>query len=203
MKKIIIGAIVLGVFASIGYAIWGNDSEEAYIKKLVTERTETEAFMARDAESPFVETDTDFDGLNFFPPNLKYKVKSRFYPNEITSYLTLATNDNKEKNYEKYGYLEFQMDSTQFKLLALRPTEGRSNSLFVPFTDETSAFETYGAGRYLEVDYTEGDEKIWVDFNKAYNPYCAYVDAYSCPLPPQENHIPVKIMAGEKTYHEE
>jgi uncharacterized protein (DUF1684 family) len=73
--------------------------------------------------------------------------------------------------------------------------------LFLAFGDETSARETYGAGRYLDVQKVPGSKTITLDFNKAYNPYCAYNETFSCPLPPQENLLQVAIKAGEQTYH--
>jgi uncharacterized protein (DUF1684 family) len=73
--------------------------------------------------------------------------------------------------------------------------------LFLAFGDETSAVESYGAGRYLDIKKVPGSTSITLDFNLAYNPYCAYNDTYSCPLPPKENLLPVAIRAGEKVYH--
>jgi uncharacterized protein (DUF1684 family) len=73
--------------------------------------------------------------------------------------------------------------------------------LFLAFGDKTSALETYGAGRYLDVTKTPGSRTIKLDFNLAYNPYCAYDNTYSCPLPPAENLLEVAVKAGEKTYH--
>ena len=73
------------------------------------------------------------------------------------------------------------------------------NYIFLPFTDDSNGFETYGGGRYLDIDKPEdGVRKIVLDFNIAYNPYCAYSDAYSCPIPPRENNLSVKILAGAK-----
>jgi Uncharacterized conserved protein len=74
-------------------------------------------------------------------------------------------------------------------------------TLFLPFADETSADETYGAGRYLDLKKTPGASTMVLDFNKAYNPYCAYSDNFSCPFPPKENILKVAIKAGEKSYH--
>jgi uncharacterized protein (DUF1684 family) len=74
--------------------------------------------------------------------------------------------------------------------------------LFLAFGDGTSAEETYGAGRYLDIDKTQGSNTITLDFNKAYNPYCAYSEKFSCPLPPAENLLVIPIPAGEKSYHE-
>lgn len=74
-----------------------------------------------------------------------------------------------------------------------------AQALFVPFVDETSGKETYGSGRYLDLEQARGDDYV-LDFNMAYNPYCAYNDDYVCPIPPRENKLPIEIRAGEKTY---
>ena len=116
----------------------------------------------------------------------------------------LETNDQKENRYLEYAHAEFSIAGVKCKLLILEimddgPSRG---SLFLAFADETSARETYGAGRYLDINKVPGSSTILLDFNKAYNPYCAYSDMYSCPLPPRENILPVAIRAGEKTYKE-
>jgi hypothetical protein len=95
------------------------------------------------------------------------------------------------------AYLDFDLQAQRLALIAFcfGPTE--RGSLFVPFVDTTSGNETYGSGRYLDLD-VESDGSLVIDFNLAYHPYCAYSSAYSCPLPPAENRLPVPIRAGER-----
>jgi uncharacterized protein (DUF1684 family) len=117
--------------------------------------------------------------------------------------VVLKTNDDKEQRYLEYAYAEFNLDGVRNRLTILEgidmgPIRGK---LFLAFGDETSAVETYGAGRYLDVNKVPGSRTIVLDFNKAYNPYCAYNNSYSCPLPPAENLLKVAIKAGEKNYH--
>ena len=114
----------------------------------------------------------------------------------------LGTSDGKEEHYLEYAYADFKLHGKAQRLLILElmdmgPNRGK---LFLAFADETSANETYGAGRYLDVTRTSGSNTITLDFNKAYNPYCAYNDEFSCPFPPKENLLTVAIMAGEKNY---
>jgi hypothetical protein len=202
MKRVIIVILAVGIISSLLYTILGTDSEAAYIKKIESERSETEAFMARDKESPFVVSGAVFEGLHYFEPDLNFRVKAEVEKIDVRSYLILPTSTGKEKSYLKYGYLKFSLFGNDLRLLALQPADEEVGFLFVPFTDETSAEQTYGAGRYLEIGFTDKPSSVVVDFNKAYNPYCAYVADYSCPLPPADNHLPVKITAGEKNYVE-
>ncbi len=102
--------------------------------------------------------------------------------------------------YVKYGTLSFELQGKRLKLYVYKSAEDPfSRSLFVPFSDATSGIETYKSGRYLDLEEHGGD-KYDLDFNTAYNPFCAYNEEYICPIPPGENRIAVKIMAGEKNY---
>ncbi|HYO49942.1 MAG TPA: DUF1684 domain-containing protein [Chloroflexia bacterium] len=108
------------------------------------------------------------------------------------------------KEYTRIGRLEFEIDGQPLRLTAFMPPSDEplhGNRLFVPFRDKTSGKETYGAGRYIDLNKRASDEYV-LDFNRAYNPYCAYSPYYSCPLPPGENSLPVEIRAGEKVFHE-
>ena len=118
--------------------------------------------------------------------------------------ILLPASDGKERKYLPYAYAEFELDKEHCKLLILEIVDDPQNNgmLFLAFADATSASETYGAGRYLEVKKVRGASSILLDFNQAYNPYCAYSEKYSCPLPPRENILKVAIRAGEKKYHE-
>jgi uncharacterized protein (DUF1684 family) len=116
--------------------------------------------------------------------------------------IELGTSDGITKRYMEYAHAEFSIDGVDQRLLILEvmdmgPYRG---TLFLAFGDETSARETYGAGRYLDVKKPKGINTITLDFNEAYNPYCAYNETYSCPLPPPENLLTIPIYAGEKNY---
>lgn len=196
-NKIIYGSAFLIILVIIIYTIQDEESPEAYSKAIQQERQEKEGFMRNDPESPFVEQSVEFKGLHYFEPDLKYKIKARFEPIDDKEIVTLPTSDNIEKEYIEYGYAIFTLDGQEQKLLILQ--NATDNVLFLAFGDKTSADETYGAGRYLEVSHRSGNS-ILLDFNKAYNPYCAYTDGYTCPLPPRENLLEAAIRAGEKNY---
>ena len=159
--------------------------------------------MRTSPESPFASNPENFKGLQYYPPDIRYKITSDLKPLKNKKTVVLSTNDGKEQRYIEYAYAEFDLDGYHHKLLILEIIdEGSSRgNLFLAFGDETSAVGTYGAGRYLDVSKVTGSNSITLDFNKAYNPYCAYIDTYSCPIPPAENLLKVPINAGEKIYH--
>ncbi len=180
------------------YSLGGDYSPEEYSEYVEKERDEQTRFLKYSEESPFVMNDVEFKPLKYYPATLDFKVKGRFEKIETPQIRTLATNDGKQEQYMEYGYANFELDGKQNKLLILENVT--ESALFLAFGDETSAIETYGAGRYLDVEHS-GAKTITLDFNLAYNPYCAYVDNFSCPLPPKENLLEVAIAAGEKTFH--
>ena len=113
----------------------------------------------------------------------------------------MLTSRNLKKTFYRYARLVFEVDGEDQELTAYKSTltgEG-SESLFVPFRDATTSRETYGAGRFMDLDEPESEEFV-LDFNRAYNPLCNYSPAYNCAIPPRENHLQVAIRAGEKTY---
>lgn len=204
IKNILVIIIVVVVLISLYYSFTGSQDQTAYINEIKTEREDKERFMRTSPESPFAENPKLFKSLNYYPPDIRYKVTADLTPVQNKKTVVLTTNDGKEQRYIEYAIADFDLDGYHNKLLILEvidmgPFRGK---LFLAFGDETSAVETYGAGRYLDVSKAPGSNTLTLDFNKAYNPYCAYVDKFSCPLPPPENLLKVAIKAGEKIYHE-
>lgn len=141
-----------------------------------------------------------WQGLKFFPIQEKYKVKAQLTLIENANVFELPHSHQKTKPYKQYGKLKFELEGKAFELLVLEQEikkPGYENYLIVPFTDETTGKETYGAGRYLDLEKSSSKEVI-LDFNLAYNPYCAYNEAYTCPIPPKENNLSLRIEAGMK-----
>jgi uncharacterized protein (DUF1684 family) len=134
---------------------------------------------------------------------MKYRVNANLVPVENKKIVLLPTSDGEEKQYKEYAYAEFSLDGEKNKLLILEIVDAGPyrGTLFLAFADATSANETYGAGRYLDLKKVPGATTVTLDFNKAYNPYCAYSDKFSCPFPPNENVLKVAVRAGEKSYH--
>ena len=112
----------------------------------------------------------------------------------------MATSTGPRQAYLRYGALAFEMEGRSLKLIVYKSAEDPyARSLFIPFSDETSGRVTYAAGRYLDLEEQGGDDYELV-FNVAYNPYCAYSEEYTCPIPPAENKLHIKVLAGEKNY---
>jgi len=110
----------------------------------------------------------------------------------------IPISDGKLRDAERAGTLSFELGGAKQRLTGYRFAKDRSGSLFVPFLDVTSGTETYGAGRYLDIDPDPGDGTYVLDFNLAYHPSCVYDPMSSCPLTPAENRLPVRIEAGER-----
>ncbi len=201
-KNIILAVAVVTLIAAIYYSLSGPETSEAYIAKVEQLRKEKDNSIQSGDDSPFGDS-IAFTGLKYFPINEKYRVNAKLTQIDQKKSVSLPTSDGKVKTYLEYAYAEFELDGVKNKLLILeiRDIGPYRGTLFLAFADKTSAAETYGAGRYLDIRKVPGASSITLDFNEAYNPYCAYNDNYSCPFPPKENILEVAINAGEKTYH--
>jgi len=195
---------LVAVIFLIIFSLQGGKSAADYQVFIEGERKEKDEYMKSEEGSPFLKDTIPFKGLKYFPANEKYNIKAKLEPIEEKKVTLLGTSDGKEEKYLEYAYAIFDLDGVQNKLLILElmdagPLRGK---LFLAFADESSGIETYGAGRYLDVKKVPAATSIELDFNLAYNPYCAYTDSFSCPFPPKENILKVAILAGEKGYHE-
>lgn len=156
-------------------------------------------------KSPLKEKDrTHFTGLEFFPFDSTFVITTTLTrtPNEVP--FKMKTTTDRLPNYVKYGIVEFQFDEKTYQLniyqnLDLLEKEGSEDYLFLPFLDNTNGDTSYGGGRYVEGRIPKGDIMV-IDFNTAYNPYCAYNEKYSCPIVPRENYLPISVNAGVKAF---
>lgn len=146
----------------------------------------------------------NFVGLDFFEPDSSYRVMARLVrtPNALPFIMPTTTERTTEEKV--FGIVHFKLAGTAYKLEVYQnqermTMEGYENYLFLPFTDLTNGEETYSGGRYLDLSIPEGDSLI-IDFNKAYNPYCAYNKKYSCPIVPGVNHLATRVRAGVKAF---
>jgi hypothetical protein len=145
-----------------------------------------------------------FEGLGFFKFDAAYVVNAKFKKSPNENPFEMKTSTERRPMYIKYGELSFELKGKHYKLniyqnLELIEKEGYEDYLFLPFLDETNGLESYGGGRYIDARIPSGDT-MEIDFNKAYNPYCAYNDKYSCPIVPRENYMKTKIEAGVKAF---
>ncbi|TMI96097.1 MAG: DUF1684 domain-containing protein [Bacteroidetes bacterium] len=145
--------------------------------------------------------------LNFFPIDESYRVNGRFEKANDSKWFLMETSGHEKKMYRVYGVISFNIHDTLVKLNVYQAQNLLSDPkykdyLVLMFTDKTSGTESYDIGRYIDLTLGEiKNNKVTIDFNKAYNPYCAYEkNKYNCPIPPRENDLPVAIRAGEKAY---
>ncbi|HEU5292436.1 MAG TPA: DUF1684 domain-containing protein [Cyclobacteriaceae bacterium] len=141
-----------------------------------------------------------FKNHDFFPIDLQYHVEATLTRMTESSFFPMKTTSQVLKEYRIYGMLAFTLKGKKFEVPVyqskmLMANEKYKNYLFFPFTDLTNGESSYGAGRYIDLRIPDGN-KIILDFNKAYNPYCAYSDGYSCPIVPADNHLDVEVLAG-------
>ena len=191
------GLVVVG---SIIYTFSGDSNVIPYVERIQKERADKDTYLLTSKESPLSEEDKrNFQGLSYYPVNELFKVKARLELIPAREIVTMPTSDGKEKPYRKFAVASFELNGEMQRLVVFQPIQKPDNLLFLPFADGTSALETYGAGRYLDFEMPDGTE-LTIDFNMAYNPYCAYSEKYSCPLPPKENFMSITIEAGEKNY---
>lgn len=160
-------------------------------------RNHKDLFFEQDPHSPLSkEQKENFQGLDYFPENPDLRLIMGVEPFEVQEEVQIQTSTGEVQPYIKFGMLPFEIQGQSASLILYI---GKDGDPFVPFTDATSGKETYGAGRYLEPQAL-GEGKFLVDFNLAYNPWCAYSPVFSCPLPPAENRLEVAILAGEKDF---
>ena len=175
-----------------------------YAEKVHQFRDDHEQKLMRDNQGPL--TEEQIGKLDYFPPDSGFVVQADFIRTPNAESVKLTTFQGKELTYLPYGHLFLKMGGRRIKLTvyqnlvhARMPTH--RDKLLLPFTDLTNGESTYGGGRYLDLSTTDiQDRKLTVDFNRAYNPFCAYDNKFVCPMPPRENHLPVKVEAGEKHF---
>lgn len=145
-----------------------------------------------------------FTSLEFYPDNPEFRLEAEFLrtPNEVP--FQMPTTTDRKPVYVKYGELYFTIQGKEYKLNVyqsqdLNRREEYKDHLFLPFTDLTNGTSSYSGGRYLDMKIPES-KNVLLDFNKAYNPYCAYSGRYSCPIPPDENNLDIAVTAGVKDY---
>ncbi|MFL9837462.1 DUF1684 domain-containing protein [Flavobacterium sp. ST-75] len=156
-------------------------------------------------ESPLTKEDIKtFKSLDFYPIDTDFCVEAKLVvtPNEKPFYMQTTT--SRKPRYRKYGELHFTLKGKEVKLdvfqsMDMMKMEEYNDYLFLPFTDLTSGNGSYGGGRYVDLKIPAGNT-LTIDFNTAYNPYCAYNHSFSCPVPPEQNDILVEIKAGVKEY---
>jgi uncharacterized protein (DUF1684 family) len=175
---------------------------ETWRRALLRIREEKDEFFRLSYDSPLPDSErATFQGLKYFDPDPAFRFETNLHRYEGMESVVMITSKGTRQLFNKAGYFEVAIGGKPVRLQAYQSAERADPTLFVPFRDATSGKESYGAARYLDMEVEHNDEYA-LDFNYAYNPYCAYSEAYVCPLPPRENWLTVEIRAGEKKYHD-
>ena len=196
MKKL----LILLFFSVFAFAQKNLSSAEKF-------QAELNQSFADSLKSPLTKEDfKSFKGLDFFPLNEKYIVEATFIRTKKEKAFGMKTTTSRTPLYVKYGELHFTIDGKNLKLnvyknLDLSKKSGYEDYLFLPFSDLTCGKESYIGGRYIDMRIPK-TKTVTIDFNKAYNPYCAYNHKYSCPIVPLENDLAIEILAGVKKFHD-
>ncbi len=177
------------------------ESPEAYLEKIEKERERQFKYIRFNVDSPLTEEQKrKFQRLTFYEVNPAYRVKARLLPIEEKKVREVPLTDGTTERYLEHSMAVFELEGKTHTLLLLQAmNETDMRNFFLAFADETSGRETYGGGRYLNVRQ-DGKNSITIDFNLAFNPYCAYNPDYACPLPPKENLLTIAVPVGEKNY---
>ena len=185
----------------ISYCSCAQDKEQTHTEEIEQYQYELNVYYSDKKTSPLKKKDLKkFKKLSFFPTDKDYRVVANFERTPNEPIFEMQTSTERLPLYAQYGIATFTIDDKEFSLRLYQSQRSKLDSeyadnLFLPFNDLTNGNESYGAGRYINVKVPKGDTII-IDFNKAYNPYCAYNDQYSCPIPPRENDLDVEIKAG-------
>ncbi len=187
-------------FFNVAFAL-AQGGNASYESAFIRFRTQLDEEYKNPESSPLEkEAALDFGGHSFFPFDTNYIVTAFAERLAEPELFKMLTTGDKRPEYERLYKLTFSIRDTicvlyAYRNVALSKKEEYKNHLFLPFTDKSNGFETYGGGRYIDLQVPEG-ELMLLDFNQSYHPYCAYSKKYSCPIPPRENALPLKIAAG-------
>lgn len=192
-----------GLFAQKGM----NDARRAvFTEELDKERKQKDEELRTEDKSPIPDEEkASFKGLKYFPARPKYRVQASLTRSDDPMTFKMKTTTDRLPEYRLYGEATFILNGkTQilevYQNLELLKKPGYVDYLFIPFNDRTNGNKTYTGGRFLDARIPDGDTLV-IDFNRAYNPYCAYNHKYSCPIPPENNNLRTKVLAGEKKFH--
>jgi uncharacterized protein (DUF1684 family) len=175
---------------------------ETWQRALVRSRQRKDEFFSRDSDSPAARSNYGpFSGLKYFAPDPDLRFETKLQRTEKPESVIMTTSKGTRQLFNRIGHFDLIIGGQPVRLFAFQSAEREDPSIFIPFRDETSGTESYGAARYIDLE-VEHNDLYAVDFNLAYNPYCAYSDDFVCPLPPRENWLKMAIRAGEKKYHD-
>ena len=210
MRKILLPAGLLAVIGLLIYSFSGGPAptppaapDPTYAVQVRRARQQKDAAFRANADSPLPAGQrAAFGGLRYYGPDAAYRVVARLRRAAALAPLPLALTGGSADAYVRWGTAEFELGGRPQRLALLQKQGvGAGPELFLPFTDPTNGQQTYAGGRYLDLPLpATAATEITLDFNAAYNPFCAYNHAYSCPKPPADNRLSVPVLAGEQAY---
>jgi uncharacterized protein (DUF1684 family) len=207
MKLLTNNFVLLLVFLGIFVSCDNNytPEEKKYIDQIESERAHKDSLFEFALNSPFnFKEKVEFHPLKYYDVDPKFVFKSKLHLYENQDTLNIYGTKGEARKTIKYGYLNFLFDEKKYRLNVYK-SYGSNDKFYygIWFTDKTTNDETYGVGRYLDFELNDDSEHLYtIDFNLAYNPYCAYSSAYSCAIPTKEDFLDLEIKAGEKKFHD-
>ena len=201
-NKFLLLSIFAALLAIVIYSLVGNEEQKpvvsvdnSYLVAIQNQRKDKDDYLKTDKESP-IENKADFKGLKYFEVNSDFKVLAKLDILTTGQKINIAMTGGETEEYEAFANAAFGLAGQKCALKIFKAEDG---SLFLPFKDLTTNKETYGSGRYLDLDMrTIKDKQIEIDFNRCYHPYCTYNHTFTCPVPPAENLVNVAVKAGER-----
>ena len=181
-----------------------NMEEKKYIQKVENYRGEKDEYMKNDPVSPFnFKGKVNFQPLKYYAPDPAFVFKSRLYEYYKKDTVKVFGTKGEERVAVRFGFVNFNYKNKEYKLNVYKSPGGDTGEYYsIWFTDNTTGNQTYGVGRYLDFELNPDSNFVYtIDFNLAYNPYCAYSYKYSCAVPTKEDHIDLAVEAGEKNFH--
>ena len=192
----------IGILLFSLFLLLNCDNRKRYNNDLTPFQREINDFFKDASVSPLKKRDLkNFRGLDFFTYDSTYLVTAKLTKTPKEKPFMMLTTTDMVVEYIKYGTVSFELLNNQYSLDIYKNLEdpNERDNLFLPFLDDTNGNESYGGGRYINLDIPQVDNLI-IDFNSAFNPYCVYDEKYSCPIVPRENYIPLEIKAGVKNF---
>ena len=195
----------LSLFLSISIGVSAQEKNSEFRTEVQNWQKEQNSEFEKPLESPLTKEGLSvFKGLDFYKIDSKFKVEAKLERTPNEPVFGMPTTTSRLPEYKKYGVATFEIDGNIYKLNVYQNqkamnVKGYEDHLFIPYIDQTSGNSSYSGGKYIDLRIPEGDLLI-IDFNKSYNPYCAYNYKYSCPIPPIENSLNTRIEAGVKAY---
>jgi len=204
MKKI----AQIFITVMIGVIVFQNNTDNnSYKKEILDWQNELNIEFKNPKTSPLTDEDlAKFTALDFYSISENYKVEAKLELNNNQKEFGMKTTTDRLPIYVNYGVAHFKLKGQYFKIniyknIELSRREKYKDYLFMLFNDKTSGTTSYAGGRYIDLRIPKEGNKLTIDFNKAYNPYCAYNHKYSCPIPPEEDYLDIEILAGVKAFH--